>query len=429
MGRPDPTAVRPSDGLAHAIALGKILAALLLFTISPLALLEFGWQYGDTGGSPLEKFHPSTLLAVLLIGLAAMTIAPNPLAGLLRLFEPYPALLAYFATNVVMIFYAGLVLKLPVTMFVETFIGAGLIFVLFQTGDETTKGRIALLIHVALLANALLAFYEAATQTKLTPLVVNGEVLADEPRSNALLGHPLANAMLMACYVVILAIGGGRDLARLARPVFFLVALASLIPFGGRAGTAACLGALLFILVGKLWLVVRGGRVDTRTIIAGFIVWPVAGLGLLAAFEMGAFDTLTNRLFDDDGSAGTRIEMFQLFRYLTVNDLLFGPDPDLLSTWVRIHGLEYGIESFIIAFVLNYGLLAAVMFFPAFALFLRELIAVTRPGSWLVIVVFLLIALTSISLSAKSPTLSVFVLMLTILLRPTHETAASGGSG
>jgi hypothetical protein len=404
---------RAESGLLSSL---QLLTALLLLVLSPLGLLQFGWQYADTGGSPLEKFHPSTFLAAAGVFVAAMA-GGNPVSGLLALLARHGRLVPYFAANVVLIVYTSMVLRLPVTLFIETFIGAGLVLLLFQQGDERTARRVALLIHGLLVVNALVGFFEAATQTRLTPLVINGELLTSEPRSTALLGHPLSNAMVMACYTVVLALGGGRDLPRALRPVVFLIALASLVPFGGRAATAVCLLSLAGIAAMKLWQVLRGGRFDTRTVIGVLVAGPLAALGLLVAFEVGLFDTLTNRLFDDEGSAGTRIEMFELFRYLTFNDWLFGPDPGALDTWVRMHGLEYGIESFVVAFVLNYGLVMTVVFFPAFALFLREVIAVSRPGAWLVVVGYLLIALTSISLSTKSPTQSVFVMILTVLMR------------
>ncbi len=97
----------------------------------------------------------------------------------------------------------------------------------------------------------------------------------------------------------------------------------------------------------------------------------------------------------------------------------------MLMTWVRLHGLEYGIESFVVAFVLNYGLLCSVLFFPPFAIYLAYLNTSLRPGTGLVLIHFLVVALASISLSSKSPTMSIFVMLLTILMRPGQESSAS----
>ena len=408
-------AVRPVAG--RLLAFGRMVTVVLLLCVSPLTLFMFGWQYFDTGGSPLEKFHPATLLALALLLLVASQ-AGNPISGLLALIQRNQGLIPYFAAIAFMIGYTAVILKQPVTIFIETFAGAAVMFLLFQDLDEKAGRTLARIIHLVMFANAMLAFYEVFNGFHLTPLVVNGEVLADEPRATALLGHPLANAILAGAYVVMLALGGARDLPVALRPVVFVVALASLVPFGGRAATGAALLSLVYLVLKRMWDITRGATFEPRSVIAGLVIGPLAAIALVAAYEMGAFDTLTNRLFDDEGSAGTRIEMFELFRYLSVYDLVFGPDPGVLLTWVRLHGLEYGIESFVVAFVLNFGLLCALIFLPPLALFFVTVMRGCRPGAGLAIVYFLAVALTSISLSSKSPTLSVFVMLLTVLLRP-----------
>lgn len=409
-------------GTLMPVARAFIVASLL--AVSPLALYMFGWQYFDTGGSPLEKFHPATLVAGLVLVMMAAQYG-NPLTGLIEIIGRHKPLIPYFAANLFMIYYTSAFLKLPVTIFIETFIGAALVFIVLADAGERIAHRLALLIHALMFVNAALGFYEVIAGFRLTPLVINGEDLLDEPRSTALLGHPLANAMLMGTYIVMLAQGGARDLPKLLRPICFFVALASLIPFGGRAATAATLAALGYLAIRRLFDILTGAEFDIRSVIAGIIVVPLAAFGLVIAFEMGAFDTLTNRLFDDEGSAGTRIEMFALFRYLSAYDLIFGPDPNMLMTWVRLHGLEYGIESFVVAFILNYGLLCTVLFFPPLAMFLYYLKTSLKPGTGLILIHFLAVALTSISLSSKSPTMSVFVMLLTILMRPDQARSAS----
>ena len=401
---------------ATAIALGRLAVAVLLLAVSPLALYWLGWQYFDTGGSPIEKFHPAVLVT---LGLVLLTISANgnPLSGLVSLMDRNRELYPFLAANVFMMAYASVVLKLPVTNFIETFIGAALIALMFQNLPETEGRRLAWVIHALFFANAVLGFYEQFAGWHLTPLVVNGEELTDEPRSTALFGHPLANAILMGGYVVMLALGGGRDLPIALRSVCFLVALASMVPFGGRAATGATLACLLCLGARRGWAVFRGESFDRSIVLAVLVIVPLAGLALLTAFELGAFDTLTNRLADDGGSAGTRIEMFQLFRYLSLEDLIFGPDQAVLMTWVRLHGLEYGIESFVVAFVLNYGLLPTGIFFPALAQFFCYVKRLCRPGAGIALLYFLAVALTSTSLSSKSPALSMYVMMLLVLLR------------
>ena len=407
----------PPATLDRAMALGRWLVATLLFAVSPLALMMAGWNYYDTGGSPLEKFHPSTLLSLLVLSLAALRHDGNPLTGFIAIARENATLGSFVLATFLMMAYVTTILHIPFTLFIEVFLTAAMTLALFRNLSDRDARPIALTIHAILFLNAVLAFYEVATGFRLTPLVINGEDMAEESRASALLGHPLANASIAGAYVIALAMGGGHDLALVPRAIAFLVALASLIPFGGRAATAMTLVSLSLLAARRTLAILRGATLDPRTVVAALIIVPLAGFGLIAAFEMGLLDTLTNRIVDDEGSAGTRLEMFELFRRLDTYDLLFGPDPNTLMTWVRLHGLEYGIESFPVAFALNYGLVPALIFFPALIWFFVELGRACRPGAALVIVYYIAVALTSISFSAKSPLLSVFVILMLVLLR------------
>ncbi len=63
---------------SRIVGIGLQLIVLLFLTISPLALLMLGWQYEDTGGGPIEKFHPATLL-LFAVFLIALSVDGNPL--------------------------------------------------------------------------------------------------------------------------------------------------------------------------------------------------------------------------------------------------------------------------------------------------------------------------------------------------------------
>lgn len=402
---------------ARIVSMGRLAIVFLFLTVSPLTLVMWDWQYFEAGGSPFDKFHPATLLAGALIGIIALS-SGNPLTGLIAILQRNADMLPFIAANIFMLVYTSTAFGLPITIFIETFVGGILMVMLFRGLEEPEYRRLAYLVHALMLLNALVAFYEILSGTRFTPLVVNGEALLDEPRATALLGHPLANAILAGCYVVMLALGGGRDLPPLLRPLAFAVALSSLAPFGGRAATGFALLTLTLLALRQMWHALRGASFKTSSILSALIVLPVAALALVAANEGGLLDPLTSRLFDDEGSASTRIEMFTLFQYFTPYDWIFGPQPEVLMTHIRLHGLEYGIESFVVAFVLNYGLLCTAVFFPALAIFMLRLGQSGKPGTGIAVLYFLAVSLTSISLSSKSPVLSIFTMMLLILLRP-----------
>ncbi len=414
----------PATARETAWLLGHAAIVVLLLTISPLALVDFDWHYYDTGGSFLDKFHPATLLAFALVGLPILT-ARNPLSAAIDFADRNINLIPFVLAIMFTMVYAAQLFGHSITIFIETFLGAVAMFVLFSGIEESGRRRLALLVHALLFANAILAFYEVFSGFRLTPLVINGELLLDEPRATALLGHPLANAMVAGCYVTVLALGGAKDLPRLLRTPVFLVALASLVPFGGRAATATCLVTLFMIGAGNGFSILRGKRFNTDNLLAALLFVPICALGLITAHELGWLDTLLDRLVDDEGSAGTRIVMFELFDHFTFSELFFGINPDELMTWVRLHGLEYGIESFIVAFILHYGIFTAIAFMPNLFYFLYLLVGATGTRkTYFPIFYFIVVALASVSLSSKSPILSIIVMIILTLMRTVEPARA-----
>jgi hypothetical protein len=136
-----------SPPLGWALGAGQWLVVVLLLGVSPLMLFMFGWQYFDTGGSPIEKFHPATLLAGALVLLIA-TRAGNPITGLVALAERHASLLPYIIANLFMIVYVSQVVRLPVTIFVETFLGAAFVYLVFYEIDGRWAVGLARTVHV-----------------------------------------------------------------------------------------------------------------------------------------------------------------------------------------------------------------------------------------------------------------------------------------
>lgn len=150
-------------GLDQVLSWGRMLVVVLLYAVSPLALMSFGWNYYDTGGAPLTKFHPSTLLTLSLLGLTAVKLCGNPVSGLLVIAERNASLIPFLLAVLLMMAHVGVILKIPVTLFIEVYLAAAITFAMFRDLDRSEARRLALLIHALLFANAALAFYDVAT--------------------------------------------------------------------------------------------------------------------------------------------------------------------------------------------------------------------------------------------------------------------------
>lgn len=396
--------------------------AVVLMTISPLALVQFGLSYDEPGGNALEKIHPATMLAAGIVLLAAMA-ARNPLNWLIEQGGRHPLLIVYLGAIVLLILHSIRVVSLPFTHFFDTFVLPAMVFLLFKDMSGQRARRMAWIVHGLMIVNALIGIGEFAAGFRLTPIVAEGVIIEDDWRSTALLGHPLANASLTGSYLLILALGGGRDLPWMARAFAFVVNAAGMVVFGGRAASV-----LLVVLLGLMMAVqfagiLRGARFDKTSVLKVLLLAPLAGLVIVVLAEAGFFDQFLQRFVDDKGSASTRMEMFELFRFLSWHELLLAPDAQLMETLRFRFGLDFGIESFWIGFILAYGLIASGVFFAALFAFSYEVARTVRPGSIWAFTFFYLVATTSVSLSAKSPLLAIFVLMVLVLL---HRPAMTG---
>lgn len=408
----DPYADAPAGVV---FTLGRLLIVALFFGISSAVLINFGWHYDETGGEPWDKLHPASWLSMLLLALWLVR-SGNPLSNAARLFDTHRDLVPYLAGVLFMIAYAVFVIGAPFTMFLETFLAPIAVFLLFNRLDEKEAHRLALLLHLLFFANAVLGILEFALAFHLTPLTINGELIPEE-RSTALFGHPLANATMVGCYLLMLALGGGRDMPTLVRVAVFTVNLASMIAFGGRAALAFVLVALAMVFLHRLVEILRGRPIDKNflAILALGVPLYCVLIGVLA--EVGYFSAFIDRISNDEGSASTRIAMYSIFEHVNWRDLIFVPDAQQIETWSHIYGLDYGIENFIVSYILTYGILASAIFLPTLLLFSRAVChSLIRFSGW-VFVYFYAVALTSVSLSSKTTVLSTTVLMMVLLMR------------
>ncbi len=404
----------PPAGWLADMGLG--LTVVLLMTLSPLALIELGFSYGEAGGTPIEKIHPGTVLAALVL-MATLPTQGNPLRWLAAEAARTPILVFYAIAIALLMAHTVLVVKLPFTPLIDTFIGPLIIFLLYRQMPEERGRRLAYLLHAIMLANALIGIGEFATGLRITPLVAAGVVIDDDWRSTALLGHPLSNASLTGAYILILALGAGRDLPPSARPLALMLCAAAMVVFGGRAATVLLLGILAMLAAQRLARVVTGARFDPQSILAALIAIPIAAIALAGLAEAGFFDQFIERFIDDKGSSEARTELIELFRHISWHDLMLGPDARQIETLLSLYGIDFGIESFWVAYTLTNGIIVSQFFFAGLILFCREIQLAVRPGGGWVLVFFFLVASTSVSLSAKSPLLAVLTLMMLILMR------------
>ena len=415
-----PFAPVTTDGLLNAL---RLLCVFVALAVSAPALTALGGHYEDSEGGFFGKIHPATYILLLTLFVVACREGPSRFAVSTLGRHPGATALAWSAGTLLV--YDALFIKAPLSWLVDTFICPIAALLVFDRIGPGEVRRLSNLIHAIFLANALLALFEMASGWRLTPLVVNGELLESELRSSALMGHPLANAIMTGTYIVILACGGDRALPAWLRAALMALQMAAMVPIGGRAASVATLAILAVFALRGLGLVLMGKRFTRVAALAVLLIVAAAIAAIALAIDQGFFDILFNRFVSDARSAQTRVIMFELFSHFSWSDLLFGPDPQQLASLMWTEGTEYGIESFPLALCLTYGIVPASLLLLGLTLFAWDVICSTRRGTAVSLIFFFSVAATSLSLGGKTIALASVVIMTMALLRRDSRTIRS----
>jgi hypothetical protein len=398
------------------------LVIFILMGVSNLMLDRFGIRYDVEGGTVLEKMHPAHLLSLLVLLLLFFS-NPRPGDFFNRVFSHHKGSLVFLATWLLLLFQIIVVLKQPFTPVIDTFLFPIVMMLVLAYLGFDDRLRLAHLIHFMMLANSLLAIFEVASGWRLTPLMAMGVELTDEWRASALLGHPLANALITGFYLIVIALGGWRGVPWALRPVLFFTSLVAMNAFGGRMAFMALLLFLAVIYLGKSIGTLRGERSPRRNWILAALLIPTFVALLVVGWQLGLFDRFVERFVADKGSASARVVILDIMHNLSWFDILIGPDPALMQTLLRTYGLQFGIESFWLAYILSYGAIVSVIFFIGLFAYLYDVIHSAGTKALWPLLYFFIVSSTYVSLSAKSTDLALAVAMAVLLLS-TAEGAA-----
>jgi hypothetical protein len=398
-----------------------LIAILVCFTASPDLLIKLGWDYAGDSGSFISRFHPATWLLLPVILLATMR-SGNPLLYL-DVVAARPIMAASLALLLFDLVWAIAFVQQPFTPLLETFIIPILGFYLIREYDAAMKRRIALLVHVCMIANALLGLVERVLRIHIVSTNLYEDAVF---RSSALLGHPLANATVTCLYLLTLAVGGGRDLPAWSRLIVFGLEFLALTAFGGRTALVVAIAGLPVVAAAWLWRVRLGERISQTVMKVWLVGVPLLIGAAWGLYALGFFDDLLIRFIDDYGSARTRAILTTIVGHFPWHDLMFGPDTINVRRYAILEGSELGIESYWFATLLLYGVLGAVpLWIAGFGISL-ELFLASRLGSALVLAAFWVIASGSNSISTKGLALLMLDVFLLCMLRPLPPAPAPG---
>jgi hypothetical protein len=359
------------DARPFAVGL-TFLSILALFLLSGPMLNLLGVPYDAPGGSPLVKIHPASYLSMA--ALAAWIVTDGgPSAFCARTWHESPGLLVLFLAIGLLTFQVLAVQKTPISQVTDNFVLTACLFAsLVRLGPRELK-FLALIVQAVLVVNSLLGYAEVLGGFRLTPLSVNGEVLAWDWRATALLGHPLMNAMATSICLVSLALGAGPFRQR-TRVLLVLFHFGGLFFFGGRTAivlSAVALTAIVAFSGARLLL----GRRFSLAVAAGVILaLTLLIIGAFLAVDGGLIDRIIGRFMDDEGSAMARVAMLSIFRDMSWPEIWFGPNVAAVKAMLPRIGTPLAIESAYVGFVAFYGGFVTLFFLMGLAAFFVELV-------------------------------------------------------
>ncbi len=386
------------------------LSVLALFLLSGQMLSLLGIPYDAVGGSPLVKIHPATYLAGL--ALVSWILADRGLGPFLgRTWRENPGVIVLFIAIVLLVFQVLYVQKLPISQVTDNFILTACLFAGLVRLSRSEIRTLALAVQAILVVNSFLGYAEVLGGFRLTPLYVNGEILAWDWRATALLGHPLMNAMATSVGLVSLALGAG-PFSQTPRLLLVLFHFGALFFFGGR--TAIVLSAVALLSIGGLSLVrlLLGQRFSLKAASLVTLATTVMIVGAFLAVDGGAFDRIIDRFMDDGGSAGARVAMLSIFRDMSWQDIVLGPDLAVVKAMMPKVGTPLAIESAYVGFVAYYGAFVTVFFLMGLAAFFAEFVRRFGPTVLVPLGIYFLMSTAISSFSTKSLELALLTTLI-----------------
>ncbi len=403
-----------------------MLAVITTFTISAAMLTNWNIHYLTTGGNFYEKFHPATYFAFLAFFLLLVRNG-DPIGQINRMFSEAKLVLVYLFCWLALLVQM-LVLERPFTVIIDTFLLPVVLCLVIWRLSPLQKKPLAWTLHLTILFNVILGYYEYFSGHRLIPLSLGGDVVVTgEWRSSALLGHPLTASGLVGAYILALILRPALCPPVVLRLPLIAFSLGSLMVFGGRTALVTVLLVIGSFAALELFRILRGGRTSLPVAIAAICLLFVAAAAIFAALDLGIFDKMLLRFSSDKGSTLARYATFNLLSHFDWNELVLGPNPVRANALQTQWGLNYGIEDFWISCIVQFGIIHTILLTIGLIGLFAEILQRASPAAWAIILLIVVIAASSVSFSSKNIQLAQFVVLITLLLPRERRVAAPAG--
>jgi hypothetical protein len=367
------------------------IGVILLFTASFDSLSLLGWDLQSENSPLWLKLHPSVYLFA---GYAVIGLLLTKHAWSIFL-RPFDVLFILSVCSLVVLAIGGGGGLLSFVL--VTFAGFLALYISIRISKGTEIGLIRLVLSAFFICNSVLAILERALSFHLIPSIF--DLRTEAFRSTAFLGHPLNNACITGCVIVILssrlADSRFRPLSALELALHFV----AIFCFGSRAAiilapALICLQAILprFRSDAK--------RPHPVTRLLPLFLLIVLGIVLLSSNSL--LSSLTNRFQNDYGSTETRNTALIIMQSFNTQQIAFGMSVPDLGVILKKNGIPVGFESAWLALVAFFGLVRIIPLTVGLFGILLNLSFLRERGAFWSIIFFMLMCSTSMSFGTKS---------------------------
>ncbi len=269
-----------------------------------------------------------------------------------------------------------------------------LISIYFENCCERKISALRKIIFLFFTAECLIAIYERYTFTYVLYTIkdIDLDNIGENWgfRSAALLGHPLTNGMAVAVIMAFIVVSS-IDLK--IKLFFVILGYISLFCFNARGATIV----VTFLVIPSLFVKMYKNRETYKNTLI------VTASILITCISYSIFTTdwggrLVNSERLIDGSAMTRLAAFSFYKFISVQDLLFGNIDNYLFLTRKLQAA--GVENGLIVLMINFGVVLSLpLIFVLFRFHYNKLKVYKKKDRNIVLAVFYIIGLMNPNLS------------------------------
>jgi hypothetical protein len=358
-------------------------------------------NYTTETGAFYEKLHFGTD-AIFLLTPVVLFSRPIVLVG--DEIGMFRSLLLYSAIMLVLVPFLFVTGRAGSSGFViDTYLVAGAAGLMTLAMGADVRRALGDVILAMLILSAAIGIVEALTHSRLLPYPLNELQF----RPIGLSAHPLALGALCAMASGFVTLTRWPVWVRIGCIfVLFIGCAAS----GARTALLLHAAEIVILLLFTRWPQLSR-RHERQAKLVTLAATAIGGAALVAGlFSLGLLNRFNNTIFDENFMA--RVTIYQVFSYVSWEDILFGMNAnDLLSIVNNKLHLPY-IESAPVVIILLFGLPVAILFTAVVFWLPARLLRGAPLQAKLATVTFLLAALSNNTMSSKTPEMTMIVVLL-----------------